>query len=152
MLKKTILFLAANFSALYIGSLFTKNGVASSWYQTLNKAPWTPPGWVFGSAWTFIMICFAIYMAYLLESRVNKQSVIFIFLIQLILNIAWNPIFFYFQSITFGMICIWLLTLLIAFLFFNYRAILKLKTLFLVPYLVWLVIASSLNLYILFYN
>ena len=152
MLKRILLFLVLNFSALAIGGLFTNDGVSSNWYQTINKAPWTPPGWVFGAAWTTIMICFAIYMAYLITSKVDRKTVIILYSIQLVLNMAWNPIFFYFQSVSIGLVCISLLTTLIGYLFFKYWKVLKVKTLFLAPYLVWLVIATSLNLYILLYN
>lgn len=65
-MKKTIIvslaFLSLNFLALGLGGLFTADGVSSEWYQTLNKAPWTPPGWVFGAAWTFLMCCFTVFM------------------------------------------------------------------------------------------
>ena len=152
MIKRILLFLVLNFSALAIGGLFTNDGVSSNWYETINKAPWTPPGWVFGFAWTTIMICFAIYMAFLIQSKVNKKTVVLLFSVQLILNMAWNPIFFYFQSVSIGLICISLLTLLIAYLFFNFWKVLKVKSLFLAPYLIWLVVATSLNLYILLYN
>lgn len=152
MFKRILLFLILNFSALAIGSLSTTDGVASNWYQTLNKAPWTPPGWVFGAAWTTIMICFAIYMAYLIASKADRKKVILLFSMQLILNMAWNPIFFHFQYVSLGMFCISLLTLLVGYLFFNYCKMLKMKTLFLAPYLIWLVVACSLNLYILLYN
>ena len=152
MFKRIILFLILNFSALAIGSLFTNDGVTSNWYQTINKAPWTPPGWVFGAAWTTIMIFFAIYMAYLMVSKADKKKVIILFSIQLVLNFSWNPIFFYFQSVSIGLVCISLLTILIAYLFFNFWNVLKAKTLFLAPYLIWLLIATSLNFYILLYN
>lgn len=152
MIKKILLFLILNFAALYIGGLFTGNGVSSDWYQNLDKAPWTPPGWVFGTAWTIIMICFAIYMAHLLESNLDKNRIILLFSIQWILNVSWNPIFFYFQEILIGMISISLLTVIIVYTFFSYREELKIKSLFLMPYLVWLIIASSLNGYILFSN
>jgi tryptophan-rich sensory protein len=48
---RIILFIVINFSALAIGSYFTENGVSSDWYMSLEKAPWNPPGWVFGVAW-----------------------------------------------------------------------------------------------------
>ena len=51
-LKFTILFLIINFGGLAIGNWFMNNGPISEWYLNLNKAPWTPPGWVFGVAWT----------------------------------------------------------------------------------------------------
>jgi benzodiazapine receptor len=152
MIKKTILFLVLNFSALAIGGLFTGPGVSSSWYQELNQAPWTPPGWVFGFAWTLIMLCFSFYMAYLISSKENRKTIIVLFSIQWILNVAWNPIFFHFQFVSLGLICISALTILVAYFLFKFRTTLQLKTLLVAPYFIWLLIASSLNAYILFYN
>lgn len=152
MIKRVILFLVLNFSALAIGGSFTGKGVPSAWYQNLDKAPWTPPGWVFGSAWTLIMICFAIYMAYLVVSGYDQKKVITLFAIQWILNVAWNPVFFYYHEVVIGFITISLLTILITYLLFNFRIKLKLKSLLLAPYFVWLIIATSLNGYILLFN
>jgi len=47
---RLFLFLLINFAALALGGLATSDGVVSLWYQNLNQAPWTPPGWVFGAA------------------------------------------------------------------------------------------------------
>jgi tryptophan-rich sensory protein len=152
MIKRILLFLILNFTALGIGGMFTGTGVSSDWYQNLNKAPWTPPGWMFGAAWTLIMVCFAIYMAYLIKAHVDRKKIILLFSIQWILNVAWNPLFFYSQNILGGMICITLLTLLIAYLFFHFWKDLRVKSIFLAPYLVWLLIATSLNAYILIFN
>lgn len=76
MTYRLILFLILNFGALALGGLFTNNGVNSEWYTNLNKAPWTPPGWVFGFAWTTIMICFSIYMAKAYTIVGDKNSLI----------------------------------------------------------------------------
>jgi benzodiazapine receptor len=86
MLKRIIIFLIINFAGLGLGSLFTSDGVASQWYTNLNQAPWTPPGWVFGAAWTTIMICFAFYMAYAWEASEDKKPIILLFTIQWLLN------------------------------------------------------------------
>lgn len=152
MIKKILLFLFLNFSALAIGGAFTGKGATSVWYRNLEKAPWTPPGWVFGSAWTIIMICFAIYMAYLIVSISDQKRVITLFFTQWVLNIAWNPLFFYYNDVLMGFIIISLLTILITYLLLHFRKILKLKSLLLMPYFVWLIIATSLNGYILFFN
>ncbi|MDO5978950.1 TspO/MBR family protein [Flavivirga spongiicola] len=151
MIKRIIFFLFINFIGLGLGSIFTSDAVSSDWYQELNKAPWSPPGWVFGVAWTTIMICFALYLAYLFNSANQKRKRI-LFSIQWILNVGWSPLFFYFHAVTAALICILALTLLIAYLFFNYWKELRIKTLLLIPYFAWLIIATSLNAYILFYN
>ena len=152
MIKRILLFLVLNFLGLAIGGLFTNLGVSSDWYQNLNQAPWTPPGWVFGTAWTIIMICFALYMAFLIQSSKDKKIIIVLFVIQWVLNASWNPIFFYYREVLFGFICISLLTVIIGFFFFKFRKELHYKTYFIAPYFIWLLIATSLNGYILFNN
>jgi len=149
---RIIIFLLLNFAALGIGGLFTGKGVTSEWYAHLNKAPWTPPGWVFGAAWATIMLCFAFYMAYLWQFSKQKKQIIALYTLQWILNIMWNPVFFYFQNIALGLFVIVALTLLVAFMLFYYFPVLKFKSAFLLPYFLWLLIATSLNAYILVYN
>ena len=151
MIKRIVLFLIVNFLGLAIGSLFTSDAVFSDWHLGLNKAPWTPPGWVFGAAWTTIMICFSVYLGFFFNSIHQKRKRL-LFGLQWILNVGWSPLFFYFHAVGTALLCISLLTILIAYLMFNDWKEMKMKSLLLLPYLVWLIIATSLNSYILFYN
>lgn len=150
--KRLILFLVVNFGALALGGLFTGAGVSSDWYQNMDQAPWTPPGWVFGAAWTFIMICFAVFMTYAWSASKDRSMLLSLFSVQWILNVSWNPIFFYFREVTIGLVVISALTLLVFYLFFKFRKDLGLKATLMLPYAVWLVIATSLNAYIYLYN
>ena len=152
MIFKVILFLVINFSALALGSLFTQHGVSSDWYVGLNKAPWTPPGWVFGAAWTSIMLFFSFYMAQLWTKVDNKNLLVGLYVLQLILNIGWNPSFFYFHHVLGGLIIISTLTLLVGYFLINYWSVLTYKSVLILPYFIWLLIATSLNGYILLKN
>jgi translocator protein len=152
MAYRLIIFLLINFGALAVGGLFTSQGVPSNWYAGLEKAPWTPPGWVFGFAWTTIMICFTIYMAYLWPAISNKSLLLSLFVVQWILNVAWNPTFFYYHEVLTSLFVIVALTLLVGFFLFFFWPELKTKSLFILPYAIWLVIATSLNGYILMKN
>jgi benzodiazapine receptor len=152
MVYRVIAFLVLNFAALALGSLFTKAGVSSEWYASLAKAPWTPPGWVFGFAWTTIMICFSFYMASLWKEVDNRKNLIVLFVIQWILNVSWNPIFFYYHLVLPALVGIVLLTMVVGFMAFYYRSLLKLRSIYILPYFVWLLIATSLNGYIFFQN
>ena len=152
MIFRVLIFLLINFSALAIGGYFTGDGVPSDWYTNLSKAPWTPAGWVFGAAWTTIMICFAFYMSALWKSIKDKKTIAYLYILQIILNIGWNPSFFYFHQVLLGLVIISILTLLINYILFNYWDRLKLKSILILPYLVWLIIATSLNAYVLFNN
>ncbi len=152
MIYRLIIFLALNFAALAIGGLFTGQGVPSDWYVELVKAPWTPPGWVFGAAWTTIMICFGVYLALLWPAVENKPLLIGLFVAQWILNVAWNPVFFYYQQVLGGLLLISALTLLVGFFLYRYWPELRYKSLLILPYFVWLMIAASLNAYIFVKN
>ncbi|MGY8942792.1 MAG: TspO/MBR family protein [Flavobacteriales bacterium] len=150
-LKLTLLFLAVNFSGLAIGSWLMNNGPLSNWYTNLQQAPWTPPGFVFGIAWTFIMICFSIYLGKLFtedNTRKNRS----IFLIQFVLNVSWNFIFFNQHLVLFALINILLLTSLLFVYFFKLSSVVNNYKYLLLPYMLWLCIATSLNLYILVHN
>ena len=150
--KYLILFLIINFGGLALGSWLMNNGPNSDWYLNLDKAPWTPPGWVFGAAWTSIMVCFSIYMSIIWNRTSNKKLLLFFYSFQYILNVSWNPIFFSFHHIFIGLIVILFLTCLIGFMFFHYKVDTRFYSIFILPYFVWLIIASSLNGYIFLYN
>lgn len=149
---RLLLFFLLNFGALGIGSLFTSGGVPSDWYTNLNKAPWTPPGWVFGAAWTLIMVCFSFYMAYALALVEQKKLLIGLFALQWILNVAWNPVFFYYHQVLAGLIVISLLTILLAVFLIKFWPKMGIANLLILPYLIWLLIATSLNAYVLVQN
>ncbi|MDB4047663.1 tryptophan-rich sensory protein [Polaribacter sp.] len=150
-LKLMLLFLAVNFGGLAIGSWLMNNGPLSNWYTNLQQAPWTPPGFVFGIAWTLIMICFSIYLGKLFtEDNTSKNRTIF--LIQFVLNVSWNFIFFNQHLVLFALINILLLTSLIFVYFFKRSSAVNNYKYLLLPYMLWLCIATSLNLYILVHN
>jgi tryptophan-rich sensory protein len=155
-MKKTIIvslaFLSLNFLALALGGLFTADGVSSEWYQTLNKAPWTPPGWVFGAAWTFLMCCFTVFMTMRWSKDHDRKKTLILYSIQWILNVSWNPIFFYFHQNLLGLIDITFLLFVVVFLGITTLRTLRFHTLWILPYVLWLMIATSLNAYILFFN
>ena len=150
-LKLCVVFLFLNFSALAFGSWLMDNGPMKSWYIDLNQAPWTPPGWVFGVAWTTIMICFSVYLAQLFKKSITI-NLILLYSIQLVLNISWNYIFFNQHAIGYGLACIIALTVIVFIFLISCRKLLQYKSLLIVPYFLWLLIATSLNAYIYFYN
>ena len=150
-LKLTVLFLIINFGGLALGSLLMNNGPMTDWYTNLNQAPWTPPGIVFGIAWTAIMICFSIYLGYLFMKNYSLKLTV-IFFIQFILNVSWNYIFFNQHLVLFGLVTITLLTSLLFYYFFKLSTKTGNYKFLLLPYMIWLCIATSLNLYILIHN
>lgn len=153
-MKQLLLFLifsVINFGGLAFGSWLMDNGPLSDWYTNLNQAPWTPPGWIFGVAWTIIMLCFSVYLSKLFTVVKTKQ-LITVYILQVILNVSWNFIFFNLHQVLFALMTIILLTVVIFYMFFKYKKTANNISFLLLPYMVWLIIATSLNAYILIYN
>ena len=144
-----ILFLIINLGSLALGTVLMDNGPRTDWYIHLNKAPWTPPGWVFGFAWTFIMVCFSFYLTDLFL-KFKSLAVKIAFTIQVMLNISWNYLFFNQHFVLLGFINLLFLNIILCYFFFS---ISKNNTKYLlIPYMIWMCIATSLNLYILIHN
>lgn len=152
MVNRTLIFLLINFAGLALGSLVTSSAVDSEWYQQLNKAPWTPPGWVFGFAWTSIMICFSIFLGRLWPKLVHKKNFVVFYISALIYNALWNYLFFYWQWPLLALLDILGLTILITLIFIEGFKENRVLSLLLAPYLLWLLIATSLNAYIVIFN
>ena len=149
--KNFILFTIINFSALAIGSWLMNNGPKTQWYTNLNQAPWSPPGWVFGIAWSVIMLLFSAFMSYLIQVDRSKK-VLALFGVQLMLNIFWNYLFFNKHLIIIGLLNILFLTFLMFYFLIAFKTKIKNKRFFVLPYCIWLVLATSLNLYIALHN
>jgi tryptophan-rich sensory protein len=68
-----------------IGSIFTFSSIRT-WYFTLIKPSFNPPGWIFGPVWAilFILMGIAFYFIWMNNSKYKKLAIIFYF-IQLIL-------------------------------------------------------------------
>ena len=148
-----IVFFVANFLALGIGVVLMNNGPQTDWYRSLNQAPWTPANWVFGFAWTSIMICFSFYMTKLsFQSKFLDKRLLLLYVIQWILNVSWNYFFFNQHLPQVGLVVITLLWLLIGYFTFEHLKKLKWYTILILPYLIWMTIATSLNAYIILYN
>lgn len=152
MALRILLFLMINFGGLALGALITNPGISSDWYANLEIAPWTPPGWVFGAAWTTIMICFAVFMVMTYEKSKTRTALIGLFTLQWILNVSWNLIFFKYQAVLMGLIVIAALTILMGYFCFASFKKSGWHWLLVTPYFIWLLIATSLNAYIYLYN
>jgi len=151
MVGLVFLFLLSNFGALGLGSLLMGGSPATNeWYEALPKAPWTPPGYVFGLMWTSIMVCFSFYMARLMTTA-GWRLFLRIYVIQWFLNVLWNPIFFQFHLIAGALIVITCLLIVIIWLgLASQKSAPSYWSLLLLPYAFWLTVAISLNAYPVF--
>ncbi len=62
-------------------------------YASLDRPPWAPPGWLFGPVWAFLYVTVAL-AGWLVWRRVGASWPLVPYVVQLVLNAAWTPIFF----------------------------------------------------------
>ena len=126
---------------------FTATGMGS-WYQTIQKPSWNPPGWIFGPVWTTLYIMMGIALFLVWRSGATdglKKTAISLFAIQLVLNFFWSFIFFKLQlpGWAFAEIILMWIMIFISILWFG--KISSTAAWLLVPYISWVSFASVLN-------
>lgn len=145
-------FVLISLAAGFIGSLFTMDSIAT-WYATLNRPSWTPPNWVFGPVWTTLYGLMGT-AAYLVSrsKKLGKTLVLWLFLAHLLVNTFWSISFFAMQELLLPVIVILFLLALIVILMRLFWRYSHMATYLMVPYLLWVSYATTLNIGILFLN
>jgi len=128
--------------------------IQDNWYKKLKKAPWTPPPYVFGIVWTilYILMAISVYIVWTDKKCYPYCKELNIFFLQLFLNIIWTTIFFKFKMPFLAFIDIILLLLVVGNTYKKFYQINKLSAYLLIPYLLWLLVAFTLNGYIIVMN
>jgi len=130
-----------------IGAIFTTSAIPT-WYAALNKPAFTPPNAVFSPVWItlYLLMGIAIFLIWRkgLEAKGVKPAFI-IFWVQLVINILWSVVFFGLKSPFGGFIVIVLLLIAVVITIVQFFKVSRLAGGLLIPYIVWLGIATSLN-------
>jgi len=137
-----------------IGAIFTAPAIPT-WYAALNKPGFTPPSAVFAPVWTllFLLIGIAAYLVW--NEGFGKREVriaLAIFLLQLGLNVFWTYLFFGLQNPLAGFAEIIFLWLAILATIIAFSRVSTLAALLLVPYILWVSLAATLNYFIVALN
>ncbi len=126
---------------------FTATGV-DSWYQTINKPSWNPPGWIFGPVWTTLYVMMGIALFLVWKSNTNealKKTAITLFAVQMVLNFFWSFIFFKQEQPGWALVEIIVLWVAILLTIFAFAKVNKTAAWLLVPYISWVSFATILN-------
>ncbi len=144
---RLVIAIAICLAAGNIGGAVTNAG-PGSWYASLAKPDFAPPGAVIGLIWTvlFILMGFSLYLVWMeVESTPLARTAILIFSGQFILNILWSFLFFGLHSPLYGLIDIIVLFFAIAGTIVVFYKIKPAAAGLLVPYIAWVAFASFLN-------
>lgn len=130
---------------IVVGAVIGINAAPDSWYESLRKAPFNPPNWVFGPVWFLLYVLIGIAGARTFIRDASSPPM-FLWAGQMVLNWAWSPTWFSLHLIwpAFALI-IAILALVIGFIVASWRAD-RVSALLFVPYAAWVAFASTLNL------
>lgn len=99
-------------------------------------------GWVFPIVWSILYILMGI-SSYIVR---NNKELMSIYKVNLVINLLWPIIFFTFNFKVFGFFWILLLILVVGYMMYKFYNKNKISAYLLIPYLLWLIFASILNL------
>lgn len=140
-------------AAWVIGGVLTRPNLA--WYATLEKPGFTPPNETFPIAWTVLYAVMAVsaWLVWRSPGKEEDRRVAFSwFFNQLAIGVVWSYAFFWMHSPGLGLIVILVLLVAIVITIVYFDRLSRAASLLLVPYLLWVAFATSLNFAIWFLN
>ena len=137
-------FVGICFLAATTGAMFRPG----DWYEQLRKPVWRPPNWVFPPAWTFLYLTIAVsgWLVWRTSGFAGAAFPFAIYLVQLILNASWSPIFFGMRRPDLAFIEVVMLWLSIIATIAAFHRVNAVAAWLLLPYLAWVTFAAALNL------
>jgi benzodiazapine receptor len=135
-------FLAATMAVAVIGAL-SATGVPQE-YRSLEQPGFAPPSWVFGPVWTVLYVMIGV-AGWLLWRAGGWDRVMWLWVVQLVLNLLWTPLFFAADLYTVALVEIVALAASIALLVAWSWHRSRVAAWLLVPYLAWVCFATALN-------
>lgn len=117
------------------------------WYHSLNQPAIHPPDWVFAPVWSVLYIMMFLSLFLFLESdkTADKSAPLALFVIQLLLNLSWSPVFFGIKNIEAALIILIMLWIFIAVVIVMFYKHSKISAILLIPYFLWTTFALYLN-------
>ena len=144
---KTYLFwvLLSEITGLLSG-LLTRDA-AQIFSKTVAQPPLAPPALLFPVVWTVLYALMGISVARirLQPASAARSKGLLRFLVQLVVNFFWSPLFFNAQAFGFAFLWLILLWILVLQMILTFRKIDPLAAYLQVPYLLWLTFAAYLS-------
>jgi translocator protein len=128
---------------------------AYNWYQQLKKPSWAPPSWLFGPVWTVLYILIAISFGKVFIMAFQKSIpliVVLPFVLNLIFNFAFTPIQFGLKKNLLAAVDIFMVLITLIWTMVAIYPYVGWVFYLLIPYLIWVCIATALQLSVTYLN
>lgn len=150
-----IAFVAIAWLVGILGALSTFGNV-TGWYAQAEKAPWTPPNDLFGPVWLtlYTIMAVAAWLVWRERGSFFRRTALILYVTQLVINALWTPVFFggypLFGSpaLWWGVAIILLLDAVVLATMFAFARVSMVAAWMLVPYWIWVLYATTLNVFL----
>ena len=130
------------------------SGPGNPWFDSLHKPSVYPPASVFGPVWTVLYALMGLALSIVVGARGaewrGKAAVLFV--VQLVLNLAWSPLFFAGHQITGSLILLVVMDLVVIATIWAFWKVRTLAGVLMLPYLAWILFATFLTYQFLLAN
>ena len=125
----------------------SNSGFENGWYAELRKPSFQPPSWMFGVVWTILYSLLGLALAIVLQEPPSKdrRDALWLFGGQLLLNFSWSPVFFGLQMIDMALVVLLVMLVMALATARYFRKLNPLAGWLMLPYLLWLCLAVTLN-------
>ena len=149
--KPLLIHFAISLGVAGLSALSTMNSMGL--YQSLNRPPLSPPGWLFGVVWTilFVLMGLSAYLVWITDSE-DKKPALRLYGIQLAVNFVWSILFFCLQAYWFAFLWLLLLWVLIIAMIIAFMKVSFPAAMLQIPYLLWVTFAGYLSLFVALLN
>jgi translocator protein len=135
------------FAGGFIVSLLTQNKMYP-WYNEINLPSWNPPSWIFGPVWTYLYLSMGYASYRVWESGKGFDGIakipLIIYLIHLLLNLTWTPVFFSYHLLGAATIHIFVLLASVIITGISFYRVDQVAGILIAPYAAWVSFASVL--------
>jgi translocator protein len=121
------------------------------WYNSLNKSKATPPAIVFPIVWSILYILLGV-SSFLIYQKTKNINSLSLFEAQLFFNLLWPILFFTYKKPVWALVNIIILLVITGFMLYQFFMIKPLAFYLLIPYAIWLIYATYLNIVIVAKN
>jgi len=121
---------------------------SSIWYDSLTKPFLQPPAWIFSPVWIIMygLLLTSIILYTISISEKKKMNGYIYFVVHMIFNLIWSPVFFNLHKIDIALVLILIMDFTAILFISKFFSISKLAGSLLFPYFFWLMFATYLNL------
>ena len=138
----------------FLSAAVSNSGAENAWFATLNKPSLYPPVQVFPIVWSVAYVLMGVALAMVISARGSRGRglAVGVFILHLVLNLAWSPIFFGMHRIALSLFDIFAMDITLIAAIVLFARVRPVAAWLLAPVMAWVLFATVLDWQVLAAN